>query len=272
MRNSVIGIGAALIILAAVPASAHNRVLLAGDVGIEIVSDNGSIFQSIPFQDFSTRGSRIIKKYLEARKGENYGIIIRNNTPERIGVAIAVDGRNIISGKRSDLGSRESMYVVNAYEHARYDGWRTTNNEVHRFYFTTPSDSYSVKTFGDSSAMGVIAVAVYREKERPQPLFEQKRKEMPSPAPPSAQGDPGSRAKGSADEAAGTGFGDASYSPVITVEFQPESRPSQKTLVKYEWRETLCRKGILRCRVETGNRLWDDNGYAPYPPDYRENR
>ncbi len=272
MRYSVMGIGVALLIMSlAIPASAYSRVPLRGDVGVEIVSDNGSTFQSIPFQDFRNSGTRIVKKYLEAQKGENYGIIIRNNTSERIGVVIAADGRNIISGKRSDLGIRESMYVVNAYEHARYDGWRTTDDEVHRFFFTSPADSYSIKTFGDSSAMGVIAVAVYREKERPQPLLEQKRKEMAPPAP-SSDGAPGSRAKGMADEAAGTGFGDSSYSPVIKVEFEPEHKPIQKTLVKYEWRKTLCMKGILRCGVETGNRLWDDNGYAPFPPDYRENR
>lgn len=269
MRYSVIGIGAALIIWAgAVPASAHNRVSLAGDVGIEIVSDNGRVFQSIPLQDLSDSGTRVIKRYLEARKGENYGIVIRNNTPERIGVVIAVDGRNIISGKRSELRNREMMYVVNAYEHARYDGWRTTNDEVHKFFFTTPPDSYSIKTFGDSSAIGVIGMAVYREKQKPRPLLEQKGKEPSAPAP-SAQDAPRSREKSSADESAGTGFGDARYSPVIKVEFEPERTPIQKTLVKYEWRETLCKKGILRCGMETGNRLWDDNGYAPFPPDYK---
>jgi hypothetical protein len=36
-------------------------------------------------------------------KGENYSIVIRNNTPERIGVVIAVDGRNIITGEKSFL-------------------------------------------------------------------------------------------------------------------------------------------------------------------------
>jgi hypothetical protein len=39
--------------------------------------------------------------------------------------------------------------------------------------------------------------------------------------------------------------------------------------LKYEWRETLCRKGILSCGEKTGNRLWDNDGYAPYPPGYR---
>ena len=74
-----------------------------------------------------------------------------------------------------------------------------------------------------------------------------------------------------AEKSAGTGFGDAQYSPVITVQFEPERSPVQKTLVKYEWREVLCRKGILPCCREVGNRLWDEDGYAPYPPGYRTN-
>lgn len=268
--SAVVAIGFGVIIMLTVESAfAHNRVPLAGEVGVEIVSDNGILFQSIPHRDVRNRGTRIIKSFLEARKRENYGIVIRNNTPERIGIVIAVDGRNIVSGKRSDLGNRENMYVLNPYEHARYDGWRTSSNEVHRFYFTTPPDSYSVKTFGDTSAMGVIAVAVYREKEKPQPLLEQKKQEI-APSTPSA-GAPRSKAQGFADESAGTGFGDARHSPVITVEFEPERIPAQKTLLKYEWRETLCRKGILHCGWETGNRLWDD-GYAPFPTDYRANR
>jgi len=38
------------------------------------------------------------------------------------------------------------------------------------------ADSYAMRTFSDSTAMGVIAVAIYLEKERPKPLYEQKEK------------------------------------------------------------------------------------------------
>ncbi len=118
--------------------------------------------------------------------------------------------------------------------------------------------------------MGVIAVAVFREKDRPQPVLEQKRKEA-TPAALSSSGAGRNREKALADESAGTGFGDAQYSPVIRVEFEPERIPVQKTLVKYEWRETLCRKGILQCGPDRKNRLWDQDGYAPYPPGYPVN-
>ncbi len=257
------------------PAYSLDRSVLPGEVAIEVVSDRGTAFQTIPHKDFLAGGTHVSKRYLEARKGDNYGIVITNRTPERVGVVIAVDGRNIITGKQSDLKNSEAMYIVNAYETARYDGWRTSQEEVHRFYFTDPADSYSVKTFGDSSAMGVIAMAVYREKEQPHPLLEESlKKQKPegqtTPAP-SAGAASKSADRALAKESAGTGFGDAQYSPVATVQFRPERDPAQKTLVKYEWREVLCRKGILSCERQVGNRLWDDDGYAPYPPGYPKN-
>jgi hypothetical protein len=55
---------------------------------------------------------------------------------------------------------------------------------------------------------------------------------------------------------------------VVTVQFEPERTAVQKMLLKYEWREELCRKGIIQCGKEPANRLWDDEGYAPYPPGY----
>jgi len=269
MRYILIGI-ITIAIATSTPALAQSSGPLPGEVTIEIVSDSGSIFRTIPHQSFRTDGTRVIKNYLQAKKGENYGIVIRNNTPGRIGAVIAVDGRNIISGKRSELKNSEIMYIVNGYDSARYDGWRTSQDQVHRFYFTEPADSYSVKSFADSSAMGVIAVAIYREKERPQPLYEENKRES-APAAPSAGGAARSKGKMLADESAGTGFGDAQYSPVVNVQFEPERAPVQKVLVKYEWRDVLCRKGLLRCGQDTGNRLWDEGGYAPFPPGYPGN-
>jgi len=269
MRNIVLFIIMAVLVSAAT-AFGHGRAPLTAEVSVEISSDDGRVLQSFPASDRWKQETRVIKKYCEAKKGENYGIVIRNNSPERLAVVIAVDGRNIITGSRSNLRNNETMYIVNAYEQVRYDGWRTAENEIHRFYFTEPADSYSVRTFADSSAMGVIAVAIYREKERPEQLFGMSRNESAQamPSAPSVDKAGLSRDKASVGESAGTGFGDPRYSPVTRVAFEPESIPTQKTLIKYEWRETLCKKGVLNCVQERKNRLWDNDGYAPFPPGY----
>jgi hypothetical protein len=271
MRYAIIGILIIFIVVSVIaPTNAHSGPFLAGTVSVEVISDSGTVFQSLLYQDFKSGETRVIKKYLEARKGENYSIVIKNNTAVRIGVVIAADGRNIITGGMSDLKNSETMYIVNPFETARYDGWRTTENEVHRFYFTDPMDSYSVRTFDDSSAMGVIAVAVFREKEQPQSHLEHNRNEA-VPAVPSMEGASQGQGKALADESAGTGFGESQYSPVVRVEFEPELIPYQRILIKYEWRGTLCRKGILLCGQNRKNRLWDTEGYVPYPPDYPRN-
>jgi hypothetical protein len=268
MRHLVLSVLAAFILSATAAPLYADREIQAGEAAcVEVVSESGNTFISIPHRDFRKGGTRIIKKYLEAGKGESYGVVIRNMSAGRIGVVIAVDGRNIISGKRSYLRNSEEMYILNGYEEASYDGWRTDSDTVHRFYFTDAADSYSVKTFEDTSAMGVIAVAVYREKERPHPLYQSKRLQ-PSPAESSAGSLEAGKAGAARDESAGTGFGNEQYSPTVKVAFEPSSIPVQKTFVKYEWREVLCKRGVLQCRQETRNRLWDGEGYAPYPPGY----
>ena len=268
MRYKLAIVLAAITMLATSPALPMDRGRYSEEVSVTIVSDGGKTLLSIPHRDFWQGGTRIIKKYFAATQGENYGMVIRNTTRERIGVVIAVDGRNIISGRRSELRSTEDIYIMNSREQGRFDGWRTGQDNIHKFYFTETTDSYAIRTFNDSSAMGVIAVAVYREKEQPMRLEEQRNN---APAAPSAESAMRGAARKSKDESAGTGFGEEQYSPTFRVVFEPEREPVQKTLIKYEWREVLCKKGILPCYQKQGNRLWDQDGYAPYPPGYPSN-
>jgi hypothetical protein len=114
--------------------------------------------------------------------------------------------------------------------------------------------------------MGGITAAVFREKDRPAIFFDKTLREQQHTPPAGAPGKSDSKRYG--NESAGTGFGDGRYSPVVRVEFEPERIPHEKILVKYEWRDVLCKKGFLNCRQEEHNRLWDKYGYAPFPPGY----
>lgn len=265
MRYVIILLVAAVVLFSTVPAFSHG----GGSVNIEVVSDNWGLMSLIPYRTLEKDGTRVIKKYLEAKRGENYSILIRNNLQQRIGVVIAVDGRNIITGRKSSLKSSEMMYIVGPYSSSKLEGWRTDNETVHRFYFTDVKDSYSLRTFEDTSAMGVIAVAIFLERQRPAVLYdEQALNGKTAPAPGAAAR---SKMKKQESDAAGTGFGDESYSPVVKVEFEPEGVPYEKFLIKYEWREMLCRKGILNCRDYGKNRLWENNlEYSPYPPGHSD--
>lgn len=239
------------------------------ELDIDVISDRGQHFDTYPLRGSS---DDTFRAYLEAAPQANYSIRVRNRGGERIGLVIAVDGRNIISGKKSHLRSGERMYILGPYESATYSGWRASSNRVNRFYFTDVEDSYSA-AFGDYSAMGVIAVAAYSEQQRyRQPQQHNKRSDRSSKSGKSAPG--ASEKSGRAFDEPGTGYGREEWSPSIRVEFKAESRAFARYFMKYEWRETLCEKGVVSCN--SGNRLWNDRwdsrGYAPPPPRNKRSR
>jgi len=243
-----------------------------GDVAdVRIVSDNGNEFKKYRTYPRVRQEGEFF--YVEAKKGDKYSIQITNKSDRRIGVVIAVDGRNIISGEKSDLRRNEQMYIVGPYESKTFEGWRTGMDRTNRFYFTEQSDSYAEKVFADASAMGTIALAVYREKlPKIIPYSENPSRMNESPAGAAPFGPRESRSADKAErkksEEAGTGFGETTYSPALVVQFEPEHAPAEKIVLKYEWRAELCRKGVITCGPK--NRFWpNDLKFAPIPNDFK---
>jgi len=243
-------------------------------VGVEIVADDGSVFARYDISDPSGRGER--RAYLQAERGREYSIRIHNDTGGRIGLVIAVDGRNILSGRKSELRANEPMYVLGAREQASYQGWRTSDTRVQRFFFTDAENSYA-EAWGDRSAMGVIAVAAFREVPRVLPQRPSARREMaPTPGAPAESRTDKSMQSADAASAAGTGFGDSQDSRSVRVHFKPQRQAFAKQFLKYEWRESLVRLGIIP-RTPPDNRFWPEQlgqaqGFAPYPPGYWSRR
>lgn len=229
-------------------------------ITIDIIDDRGYIFN----KHQQRHENKTHRAYVEAKKGENYKIRVRNRSNKRIALVIAVDGRNILSGKKSYLRNTERMYVLGPHQTATYKGWRTGQNKVNRFYFTNAGDSYSA-AWGDYSAMGVISAAVYKEIRRYEPQADYYRKSTKA------------RRGAVANEEAGTGFGHEEHSASRKVDFTPEKHHSGQYFFKYEWRDTLCKRGIINCYGDYqpgGNRFWPyrnngDGAYAPYPPNHR---
>ena len=235
-------------------------------IQIDIIDDEGTAFNKYQ----SRHQYRTHRAYLEAKKGNYYQLRVRNRSNKRIAIVIAVDGRNILTGKKSNLKSNERMYVLAPYQTAIYKGWRTGKDKVNRFYFTSAGDSYSA-AWGDRSAMGVIAAAVYNEK----PTYRQ----VPYAYKKKYKGEKKSKTNPSlkADDA-GTGFGREEYSASRRVHFRAQKRVAATYFYKYEWRSSLCQRGIINCYTQqSDNRFWSDNHrdnhsgsneYAPYPPRY----
>ncbi len=236
-------------------------------LSIDIVGEDG---QAYPVYEVNTRGkSKTHRAWLEALNGQQYALRIQNRSQHRVGLVIAVDGRNIVSGQKSNLAYTERMYVL--------DAWRTSNRKVNQFFFTEAENSYA-DAWQDHSAMGVIAVAVFNEKKpvhsslKKNKLLAKERNMARNDAPAAASAD---KAEASSlyeerESQAGTGFGEEKYSYAKLVTFKANKHALEKYFYKYEWHETLCRKGVIDCSLPGPNRFWPEHeeyyGYAPYPP------
>src|SRR6185436_13511091 len=106
--------------------------------------------------------------YLEAREGARYSILLSNRGPQRLAVALAVDGLNVISGERGaaepPAGDPGRLYVLAPGETTEVRGWRTSLQEVQRFIFVDEQASYAARAGKANARMGWIEIAVYRER------------------------------------------------------------------------------------------------------------
>jgi hypothetical protein len=106
------------------------------------------------------------RRYFEAFAGRNYSVVLRNDTGDRLGVLISVDGLNAVSGQRSRLSPDEQMYVLGPWETTTIRGWRTSLDDIRRFVFVDEQRSYAERTGQANADMGWIRVLSFRE-QRP---------------------------------------------------------------------------------------------------------
>lgn len=256
MRPSLIPafLGAAGL-LAAVPASAHSPY---GEPPGSLVSVSVEVEgRDVPLYPAPDGSGRF---YLEAREGARYGVRIANRTHERLGVVLTVDGLNAISGGLDRGVGR--MYVLDPWDSASINGWRTSLEDIRRFTFVDERASYAARSGKANSKMGWIEVAVYRERPRPWvyrpgPVYRtdpyeesgardqagdgrdrpSARAEAPMKAPPSTVPPAGGYP--------GTGWGAREGDPAMLVDFEPQSSPAERVTLRYEYASALRALGIL---------------------------
>lgn len=244
------------------------------------------------------------RHYFQAFQGRNYSLELRNTTGRRIGVLIAVDGLNVVNGEKSNLDRHEQMYVLDPYENAEIQGWRTSMDDVRRFVFVDEQRSYAERTGQANGDMGWIRVVAYREVER-QPWWgrwtpaqrrtrEDARDEQgqlgggaadaPVPmnenAPAPSLGDAKSAkpqaesrslsgqgyAQDQAPQAApGTGWGDRRYDPVQQTSFEPQAWAADQITLRYEYASGLRALGIELGRPRVFERDRGELGFAKPP-------
>jgi len=249
-------------------------VLLAGAAG----ASTGGRFADVEVYDRQDGSTLAVyekdgRRYVVGTPGHEYSLRVRNLTGSRILAVTSVDGVNVVSGETASPD--QSGYVVDAWGSVEIAGWRKSLQNTAAFYFTDLRDSYAART-GRPGNVGVIGVAVFRERDRPiayKPQLRDKiaRADAPAASPPDRLGaaneaQPSSSAplqsreesrlqkdaelaEGAAKRAAsplGTGHGRSESSYATQVAFDRGSTsPSEVLSINYDRRETLAAMGVI---------------------------
>src|SRR5258705_13388798 len=75
------------------------------------------------------------RTYVEAQPNVEYELRIRNPLPQRVAVALSVDGLNTIDARHTTAWNA-SKWVIEPYQTITIGGWQMSSARARRFYFT----------------------------------------------------------------------------------------------------------------------------------------
>ncbi len=186
------------------------------------------------------------KKFVMGTMGQRYRIRVTNPTSQRVEAVVSVDGLDAIDGQTATTSKRG--YIVPAFGSVTIDGFRTSMNSVAAFRFSAVSDSFAGRT-GQDRNVGVVGVALFRERVEEPIEIAQPRRSAPSAAPRSESNTDEKRssaAKKPMDRPGlGTQFGEQHQSHVRQTTFIRESQsPTSVVELRYNDRAGLRALGI----------------------------
>jgi len=231
-----------------------------------------------PLSEYYARG----RTYVEALQEAEYELRLTNTSPDRVAVALSVDGLNTIDARHTSAWNA-SKWVIEPYQTITISGWQMSSERARHFYFTNERDSYGAK-LGQTENLGVISAVFFRERGRitqvtpPRPIYRDKDSEesMQSQEAPSAKsrGDAAGVARDGRkiapvpdDEYAATGIGRSVRHDVRWVDMDLDSRPAGEVTVRYEYYSALLRLGVIPRPREPYPlyRREDSRGFSPEP-------
>jgi hypothetical protein len=234
------------------------------------VAENGFSVEVLvdgrPLGEYAARGRR----YIEALENAEYELRIHNPLATRVAVALSVDGLNTIDARHTSAWDAHK-WVIEPYGTISVRGWQMSSENARRFYFTTERDSYAAK-LGQTANLGVISAVFFRERRpftilpvtpgEPRPTYKEEdrtRDQRSAPAPntsgesSTANGMGRDSAKQRSvpsfpapdDESAATGIGRSVRNDVQWIKMDLDSRPAGEIMIRYEYRASLVRLGII---------------------------
>jgi hypothetical protein len=172
------------------------------------------------------------RAYLAGTPGHEYRLLLRNRGAEPLLAVVSVDGVNVVTGENADPS--QAGYVIPAGRSVEILGWRKNLSHTAAFYFTDLGESYAART-GRPDNVGVIGVALFRQKVRP--AAQLGRAERAAPA---------ERIADAAGSSLGTGHGRYEESQAYYVRFERASSvPAETVTLYYDSRANLLARGVL---------------------------
>jgi hypothetical protein len=238
------------------------------------------------------------RRYVAGVPGRRYAIAVTNRTGQRVLAVMAVDGINAVSGDTAAW--HQTGYVLHPWQRYEVRGWRKSRERVAAFEFTALPDSYAART-GRPDDVGVIGVALFRERVRPAPppvlppsvpplrshgaasaTTDSAAEAAPPPASPRADAAPRSAERSEArradapappaQERLGTGHGRSEGSRVTYTDFERATpQPDQVLTVFYDSHANLVALGVIPPWTAQAPRRPEafpgSTGFVPDPPD-----
>lgn len=230
------------------------RVVSDTAFSVEVLVDGRRV------NEYAARGRR----YIEALENAEYEVRIHNPTGSRVAVALAVDGMNTIDARHTSAWDAHK-WVIEPYGTIHVRGWQMSSENARRFFFTTERDSYGAR-IGQTANLGVISAVFFRER-RPQvvtpvtpgrPTYKTDRRSSEKPSTGSAESSGTTANRDAApkqssprgypppdDESAATGIGRTVRNGVQWIKLDLDSRPVGEVTIRYEYRASLVRLGII---------------------------
>lgn len=186
------------------------------------------------------------ERYVEAWDGAEYELRLRNPLPDRVAVALSVDGLNTIDADRVSAWNG-SKWVIEPYQTITISGWQKDTDQARRFYFTHERDSYAAR-LGQKRDIGLITAVFYRERSRPVP-YTRARPDDAEPAKSRAGSQAESQAGVMREDRAATGEGRSVRNDVCLIDMELERNPAAELHLRYEWgRRPICESNP-RCKA-----------------------
>jgi hypothetical protein len=277
VNKVVVATWLALGIAAQGSAGAQERTARVSGVGkVTLVDKNGA-----PLPKVKHNG----KTYAIGKRGQVFGVQIKNRSRDRVEAVISVDGRDVLTGKKATKEARG--YVLSGRESTVIKGWRTSQSTVAEFEFAKRGEGYDSQMGGEGTREGLVGVAIFDE--RPRPVYRPLRPDLLGAAGMrrSSRGGAASLSlEGSRDLSAD--FGDEIVDRVGTTTFIRASvEPRAVLQLSYGTAKGLIKAGVPKSIVDRALRLGsadtDDDedevgaftddpgtgGFAPRPPGRR---